>query len=370
MSYYILPKINNIVNVNPTDGNDNYLKPHISHSLYNFYNEIQCQIHDICKNNSDVSSNNNYENLIKIVNPCEFIFSKVPGSKFSVSKFKPKTNLFYDLLEISTTLNIFDAYRTDQIKTLHLTNSNHDTIECFEMLRENYTDEIVYYDTINDETLKSIGDTKFNFMFFGIETTNLHQYIISVINYVMIILRNQEAGGSCIIKINHIFHKPIVDILYLLSSLYDKVYILKPNSNNITTFDKYIICKKFNVIKNNSVIGKNFTYLKLNYYRLLIFLKKLENKFIYSILDFDVPYYFTMKIVDINIIIGQQQLESLNMIINILKNKNKEEKIETMKKINIQKSISWCEKYKIPYNKFSEKTNIFLPINNETLNEL
>ena len=52
------------------------------------------------------------------------------------------------------------------------------------------------------------------------------------------------------------------------------------------------------------------------------------------------------------------------MIINILKNKNKEEKIEIIKKSNIQKSISWCEKYKIPFNKFSEKTNIFLPITN------
>jgi hypothetical protein len=66
-----------------------------------------------------------------------------------------------------------------------------------------------------------------------------------------------------------------------------------------------------------------------------------------------------------NIIIGQQQLESLDMIINIIKNKNKEDKIETIKKTSIQKSVSWCEKYKIPCNKFSEKTNIFLPINKE-----
>jgi hypothetical protein len=66
-----------------------------------------------------------------------------------------------------------------------------------------------------------------------------------------------------------------------------------------------------------------------------------------------------------NIIIGQQQLESLDLVINIFKNNNKEEKIELIKKTNIQKSVSWCEKYKIPCNKFSEKTNIFLPINKE-----
>jgi hypothetical protein len=75
-----------------------------------------------------------------------------------------------------------------------------------------------------------------------------------------------------------------------------------------------------------------------------------------------------MKLDDINIIIGQQQIESLDLLINILKNKNKEDKIEAMKKTNIQKSVAWCEKYKIPCNKFSEKTNIFLPINKEYKN--
>ena len=78
--------------------------------------------------------------------------------------------------------------------------------------------------------------------------------------------------------------------------------------------------------------------------------------------DFDLPYYFTTKLDDMNITIGQQQLEALDQIISILKNKNKDDKIETIKKSNIQKSVSWCEKYKIPCNKFTEKINIFLPI--------
>ena len=33
-------------------------------------------------------------------NHYEYIFSKVPGSKFSVSKLKPKSSIFYDILEI------------------------------------------------------------------------------------------------------------------------------------------------------------------------------------------------------------------------------------------------------------------------------
>jgi hypothetical protein len=175
----------------------------------------------------------------------------------------------------------------------------------------------------------------------------------------MIILRNQSNKGSCIIKISDVFHKPIVDILYVLSSLYERIIILKPNTNNITTFEKYIVCKNFKTREKNA----NF---KLNYIRLFVFLKKLEGKRIVSLLDHEIPYYYLLKIDDMNIISGQQQLESLDLIMNILKNKNKEEKIETVKKTNIHKSVSWCEKHKIPCNKFTEKTNIFLPINKET----
>ena len=49
-------------------------------------------------------------------------------------------------------------------------------------------------------------------------------------------------------------------------------------------------------------------------------------------------------------------------MINLVKNKNKLEKIETTRKHNIQKCINWCDKYKLPYNKFADKINIFLPI--------
>jgi hypothetical protein len=360
MNYYILPKINNIINVNPIDSSVNDFKPYISQSLLNYYNEMYNQIHNICENESNENETNaNFEELIKIVNPYEYIFSKVPGSKFSVSKLKPKTNLFYDFLEVCTILNIFEIYKLKSIKTLHLTPNSNDTIECFEMIRENYDDEIMCYDKVNDETTKLIGDKKFDFLFFESKFDNTNEYIISLIEFLMVVLRNQAYEGTCVIKINYVFYKPMIDIIYILASLYDRAYILKPNTSNITTFDKYLVCKKF---KNND--DKNIN-LRLNYFRLLVFLRKLENKQIISILDYDIPYYFTMKLDDMNIISGQQQLESLDLVINILKNKNKEDKIETLKKMNIQKSVMWCEKYKIPCNKFSEKTNIFLPINKD-----
>ena len=358
MSYYILPKINNIINVTPIDDIKYSLKPYISHSLYQYYNQTLNEIEKICSKENE-RPNDNYNELIKIVNPYEYIFSKVPGSKFSVSKLKPKSNIFYDFLEVSTTINIFELYKNQIVKTLHFTPNYSDTIECFEMLRENFNDDITYYDELNESNMKSIEDNKFHFLFVEVNFCNFKKYITNLIECMMLIYKNQESGGTCVIKINHIFHKPVVDILYLLSSLYDKVYVLKPNTSNITSFDKYIVCKNFHRDESRLL------QYKCNYYRLIVFLKKLEDKNIISILEFDIPNYFLMKLDDINIITGQQQLESLDMIINILKNKNREDKIEIIKKSNIQKSVTWCEKYKIPCNRFSEKINMFLPINKE-----
>jgi hypothetical protein len=81
---------------------------------------------------------------------------------------------------------------------------------------------------------------------------------------------------------------------------------------------------------------------------------------IHSIIDNNIPYYFSNKIEESNAVIGQQQLEAYDQIINILKNKNKDDKIEVLKRTHIQKCIQWCEKNQLPHNKFVERVNIFL----------
>jgi hypothetical protein len=373
MSYYILPKINDEnIEIQPIDSSNNTCQLYISHSLFNYYNqsvnEIDKSVKTIIKIDTEIDDTQRstnkvdvllkkYDNIYGIVNPYEFIFSKVPGSKYSVSKLKPKTGLFYDFLEIISTLDIFDQFKhITSIETLHITHNYNDINYCLEMLREDFNDKLFFFNKVTDENIKLINDKKFHFLFLETKNNDLNCYFISLMEYVTIILKNVELGGTCIIKIDQIFHKPVIDILYFLSSLFEKIYILKPNTSNVTTFEKYIICKGFHANETN------FKNLKINYYRIIIFLKKLENKNIISAININLPYYFTTKINDINNIIGQQQLEALDLIMNILKNKNKDDKIELIQKSNIQKSVAWCEKYKIPCNKFFEKTNIFLPI--------
>jgi hypothetical protein len=359
MSYYILPKIDNEIIVNPISCIEP-IKPYISHSVISYYYDVVDQITKTYLN-ENIWSYRNFNDIIHIVHPYEYVYSTIPGSKFAVSKIKANTNLFYDFFEISKTLNIFDGYKKD-ISMLHITNNN-DTVKSVQLLRENWNDSIELYDDINEETIRAIGENKYDFIFFETKTTNLNNYIVSFIEILIILLKNQSCEGSCIIKIKETFHKPIIDILYLLSSLYDKIHILKPHTSNIISFDKYVICSNF----SRNSCKKNV--LKLNYVKLVLFLKKLNCTNIKSILDIDISYFFITKLNDTNVILCQQQLEALDYLINIF-SKKKEEKLDNIRKINIQKSIVWCEKYKIPCNRFIEKTNIFLPINKDLIEDI
>jgi hypothetical protein len=356
MSYYILPKNNNNIEIIPIyDSNE--IPIYTSYSIYNHYSDATEQIIKIHDNSYDLSFNR-IENIYKEYNPYEYIFSKVPGSKYSVSKLKTKTNLFYEFLEISTTLNCFESFKNNNLKFIFNGTNFSDLVESFSLLRENKVDLLIHY---SDHVLLQ---DRYDFLFFEMEdkNNNTNDYIFYFIKSLMQILKYQNMNGICIIQITHIIHKPVIQLLFLLSSLFEKTYIIKPNSSNIIYFDKYIVCKNFIMSEQKIEIYKKY-YHKLN--DLMIDQNELKESNIHSIINQDLPYYFKNKIDDINIIIGQQQLECIDQIINVFKNNNKKERIEYIRKINIQKSVHWCEKFKIPCNKFLEKTNIFLPMINE-----
>jgi hypothetical protein len=352
MSYYILPKNNNFIEIEPTL-QKKPLTPYTSCSLYNFYNRLLTEHFFLITNKC-------YEDTVKLINPYEFIFSKIPGTKLSISKIPFQTNIFYDFLEINYTLNTLEFIQNKDIKSLHITPNHINTIECMEILRENNMD---IHTNIPCIDLNYEFENAFDFIFYEINENNyesINDYVINLLIILKVIIKSQLTNGTCIIKLSTLFYKPIIDIVYLLSSLYEKVYIIKPNTSNIVSYEKYIVCKGF--ILNEKVCTNYDKYYK----QIIFFSNKLNEKsikndfFIKSIIRNELPCYFINKIDDINIITGQQQLEAINQIINIIKNKNREIKLENIKKVNIQKCINWCEKYNVPCNKFIEKSNIFL----------
>ena len=346
MSYYIIPKTNK-VSISPQYSPKKHIVC-ISKSLFNYYKqskELFCETID----------DYNFDDVLKNANPFEFLYSKVAGTNMSVSKLIRKTNTFYDFTEIIFTLNIFDDLKTPITKSLHITSNYLDTIECVNSVTRGVDNR---YNKIESE-LCNESNEKYDFIFLEPiinSFENLNQYIFDMIKCLYVIMRRQSVNGICVIKFETVFQKPIVDILYILSSMYEKVYLIKPTSSNVATFEKYIVCMDFITydkgVETNCQVVSN------------ILSKQCENQTnIVSLINSNTPLYFTNKLDDINIIIGQQQLDFLDQLVNIYKTKNKSDKLETIRKANIQKSIMWCEKFKVPCNKFHEKTNIFLPLN-------
>ena len=160
----------------------------------------------------------------------------------------------------------------------------------------------------------------------------------------------QKKHGNFVLKIFDIHSKVMIDILYILSSLYNKVYIIKPNTSRYANSEKYIVCKTFKI--NNSSI-----YLD----KIIEIYNNMNSKTTYlnSLLSLHINYYFYNKIEEINSIIGQQQIEMINNTLNIIETSNKE-KLEQFRKVNINRSIQWCNKYNVDHNKNELIENTFI----------
>jgi len=369
MSYYTLPKKIIDVDFDPLITNSQQkLAPFISYSLCNYLTTMWEQLKKIKESElylPYMEDDNILYFLNKMINPYEFIFTKVPNSKLSVSKLKPHSNLFYILMEISNIFNLMDGFFGRNIRTLSFGLNSDSLIEFVNMSREDSKDihlksfiSVENHCFLLDETLDQFRLSTYDLLYYELDEKD---YSISK-NYVagiIYILRNlfyyQSANGLSIIKIDNICYKPIVDALYILSTVYDKVHVIKPTVANVVTNERYIICKNFIVNPQKSRLYAMY-FANLD----LLFKTLKEDTQVLSLLKDEVPYYFVNKLEELNIIIGHQQLEFMDQLISLYKNKNREDKIESLKKSNIQKCIQWCDKFKIPYNKFTDKVNIFL----------
>ena len=204
-------------------------------------------------------------------------------------------------------------------------------------------------------TFLNVNNNNINLFVFEIpqiDYSNNVLYIKYLIVVLLIIVKCQAFQGTSIIKIDYLFYKPIIDILYILTSLYDKINIIKPNTSNVNNGERYIVCKKFIIDEQKN------RYIENNLKNLLY---ELDNNTtnVHSLIDNNIPCYLINKIEETNITIGEQQLQSYNQFINLYNHKNITDKLETLKRTNIIKCVQWCDKNEIPHNKFTDKTNIF-----------
>jgi hypothetical protein len=370
MNYYVIPKNKIKPKFRLIQKSNNNLQPFISNSIFFNLNSIFGQTEKICLNDNSYNCNNDNDNIYKIINPLEFVHNTVPGTQLSVSKVKSKSNILFELMEIFQIFNILENLSNNSsINIANYSYNNESIAHLINMLRDEHSDYILNkqfnYDNLIREQLVNENeneheyeDKKYNLLLFEYEegyNNHIKKYILNMILTLHLILKNQQENGICIIKIDNIIHKPIIEIIYILSCLYDKVYLIKPNICNVTSGSRYLVCKQYNYnIQTTNSIKEQ---LEMN-----IINNISENFEIESIIENLIPCWFLNKLEELNAITCQQQLEYLDQTINVLRNKNKDDKIEILKRNHIQKCIQWCEKNQLPHNKFIDKTNIFLNV--------
>jgi hypothetical protein len=121
-------------------------------------------------------------------------------------------------------------------------------------------------------------------------------------------------------------HQLELDFIYLLNHVFDKVYILKPDSSNVILEDRYVVCKYF--------LKKRSTALIPPLSRLV---EEMTTRFLGKLLSHGLPCSFLIKIEEINVIIGQKQMDGLSHIINPSKHKS----IDHNNKSLEDKSVQW-----------------------------
>ena len=341
-----------------------------------------------------------WDNTKKYTNPYEFIHTNVPNTKNSISKIKPISRAFFKLIEIYNTHHLLPQ-NDIPLKSFHLAEGPGGFIEATTYLRTNSNDKYYGMTLIEDKNINIPGWNKVDFLlkkYPNIElvtgadkTGDLYKeenlkYIIQkhahsmdivtadggfdfsadfnkqeqlafrlIFTQVIYALVMQKKNGHFVLKIFDIFEDCTIDILYLLSSFYEKVIIMKPYTSRYANSEKYVVCKYFKYEKIDDLYPKFVGILK--FFNGFDFSKyKIK-----SILDIPIQNYYVNSINEINAILGHQQIDNILNTIKIITHKDKkQEKIYNLKCQNVTKCINWCIKNNIPYCKSNISSNIFI----------
>lgn len=329
----------------------------------------------------------------KYTNPYEYIHTVIPFKKKCVSKYKPLSRSYFKMIEIINTLNLdFDSR---PIQTFHLAegpggfieaivnlrNSPHDTYtgmtildekndpnipawkksENFLKRHENVKTEVGADGTGNIISLDNFmhchdnygssmdfvtADGGFDFSLdFNNQEISISKLLFAQICFALVM---QKKGGHFVLKIFDCFMQHSIDLLYILSSFYEKIYIVKPQTSRYANSEKYVVCKGF-LFPHCDIF---FPFLHRAFEKMVSSpnLKNIEELYIHRFVSVPISYFFLSKLEEYNAIFGQQQIENIHYTISLIENKHKQDKIDNLIKNNVQKCASWCIRHNVSYN--------------------
>jgi len=383
MSYYLLPRsyLFTYKNIQCIEGEPQTI---ISHSISHYLSIMKEKI---------TSREKQWDIYKKYTNPYEYIHTVSPFKKKAVSKHKPLSRSFFKMVEMMQT---FKMQFRGPIRTFHLAEGPGGFIEAVRHLRDNKDDLYIGMTLLDDKKgdssipawKKSDGFLKSNpnvFLENGADGTG---NILSFENFEHVVAKYpekmdlitadggfdfsvdfnqqeifignllfaqmafavclQKYKGKFVLKIFDCFMQHTIDILYILSSFYEKVYIMKPNTSRYANSERYVVCIGF--LYDNSA----------SFYPFIASAFQSMTTRVHRFLNIPVSNVFIKKLEEYNAIFGQKQIQNIHFTLSLIENKPKYDKLESLIQNNIEKCMDWCERYSLPYNVMNVPTNIFL----------
>jgi hypothetical protein len=407
---FLLPTVpfDTNLQLNPQYTSSIHMNDHLvlNSSLYKFLASIKGEIDNL---------QYEWDELKKYTNPYEFIHTNIPYIHHSVSKLHPLSRSFYKMIELCHFTKIMDDLPNTNtpITSFHLAEGPGGFIEALCYLRGKPASlKDTYYgitlvknqscvpgwnksryfldrhpqvklefgssqdgDLLKSENLKYCAskyagqchmitaDGGFDFSVDYNHQEVLMSYLL--LGQVAYAITCQKQGGHFILKGFDLFTKHSVDIMYLLSNVYERVYIVKPDTSRFANAEKYIVCKKFRLTPEQCVPFTN-SFIQIlehleqshTHIQMQTIIKSLFH------IQYTLPLYFVNKIEEVNSIFGQQQIEFILSTLSLIQRYQKHEmdisKLNILRDQNIQRCISWCQKYNIPYH---QQYFVRIPIN-------
>ena len=375
----------------------------VSHSLSSYLYKIKDEIAEYRRE---------WDEFKKITNPYEFIHTPVfrdkPGS--AVSVFRPLSRSFFKMVELLSFFKcggVFDS--SEALRTLHLAEGPGGFIQAAVFLRNGRRPDDVHVGmtlvsgaeegagaagagaddniprwTKSEEFLRShrnvrvefgrdgtgdllslanfdgcfashrhsmnliTGDGGFDFTAdFNRQEANVCPLLFAQVCYAVVC---QKRKGAFILKVFDVFRQATVDLVAVLASMYEHVFVTKPNTSRYVNSEKYLVCTGF-LPEAREVADVIYPAFRAQLEHVLRMLR--QKRSVRRFLSCALPQNFLAKIVEANAIIGQQQIERIFFTLVLIKNKGKkknDDKVHSLIRKNCQKCVEWCVTHNMPHN--------------------
>lgn len=181
--------------------------------------------------------------------------------------------------------------------------------------------------------------------------------IISEITFALKLLEN---GGTFVCKIYETFTNPMCKIMYVLSSVFEECYIVKPLTSRAHTSEKYIVCLKYKI---NKKIVDAFEELYNKLY-------DEHDKYIITIFpELELPIKFKQELIKMNTDIANKQIIAINKIVKYINGQNYfGDEYHEFRNAQIKATTHWINTYYPNKKDFSHMTQNLSKIKNLSLN--